>query len=275
MSTLSNKASSSGTAVITGASAGIGRTYADRLAGRGYDLLLAARRADRLEDVASALRKKHAVNVTTVVTDLGNSTKLAEFSSLIAAKSTITMLVNNVGTASLVSIDKMTLEAVEAMTALNITALVRLTFAVLAGFKTRDRGTIINIGSTLGFQGLPVSTVYSATKAYVLSFTRGLQEELEKSRIVVQLVLPSATATDLWDISGVPLAALPPKIVMTVDHMVDAALAGLDSGEKVTLPSVENASALLASFDIARAQLLSASQTGEVASRYRRSEKAA
>jgi uncharacterized protein len=269
MNTLAKNACSKGTAVITGASAGIGRMYADRLASRGYDLLLAARRADLLEKVAASIREKYAVKVTTAVVDLRNPTRLEEFATLIAADATVTLLVNNVGTATLASVDKTTMDAVEAMTALNITALVQLTLAVLPGFKARDHGTIINIGSVLGIHWLPVSTIYSATKAYVLSFTRGLQDELAGSHVVVQLVLPSATATDLWDISGVPLSALPPKIVMSVEHMVDAALAGLNLGEKVTLPSVEDAAKLLATFDAARTELLSASQTGEVASRYR------
>jgi uncharacterized protein len=269
MNTNAKNAPAKGTAVITGASAGIGRMYADRLAGRGYDLLLAARRADLLDEVAVSLRKRYGVKITTVVVDLRNPTRLEEFAALIAADATVTMLVNNVGTATMGPIDKITSDGVEAMTDLNIIALAQLTFAVLPGFKARDHGTIINIGSILGFHWLPVSTVYSATKAYVLNFTRGLQDELAGSRIVVQLVLPSATATDLWDISGVPLSALPPKIVMSVEHLVDAALVGLDLGEKVTLPSVENAAALLAALDTARKELLSASQTGEVASRYR------
>jgi short-subunit dehydrogenase len=154
------------------------------------------------------------------------------------------------------------------MTNLNITALVRLTLAVLPGFKKRDRGTVINIGSVLGFHWLPVSPLYSGTKGYVLNFTRGLQDELAVSGVVIQLVLPSATATDLWGISGVPLAALDPAIVMTVDNMVDAALAGLDLGERITLPSVEDAGNLLAAYDSARTALLSASRTGKTASRY-------
>jgi short-subunit dehydrogenase len=154
-----------------------------------------------------------------------------------------------------------------AMTDLNVTALVRLSLAALAGFKARNCGTLINIGSTLGFHSLPGSALYSATKGYVLNFTRGLQDELAATNIVVQLVLPGATATDLWDISGVPLSALDPAHVMSVDDCVDAALVGLDLGEKITMPSLED-NTLLAQYDASRLALFAASQSSRPASRY-------
>ena len=115
---------------------------------------------------------------------------------------------------------------------------------------------------------MPVSTIYSGTKGYVLNFTRGLQTEVAGTGITVQLVLPAATATDLWELSGVPLSALDPASVMKADDLVDAALAGFDLGETITLPSVENASELLSAYDNARMSLLGAAQTGRTASRY-------
>jgi short-subunit dehydrogenase len=155
------------------------------------------------------------------------------------------------------------------MNAVNMTAPVRLSAAVLPGFKARNAGTIINIGSVLGFRGLPISTIYSSTKAYVNLFTRGLQEELRGTNIRVQLVAPAATATDIWELSGVPLSNLDPATVMTVGAMVDAALVGLDRGEAVSMPSVEDAEALLANFDAGALSLLGASQHGTPAARYR------
>ena len=148
--------------------------------------------------------------------------------------------------------------------ALNILALTKLTRAALPGFKQRNEGTIINIASVLGLHTLPISSVYSGTKAFVIAFTRGLEQELEGTRVKVQAVLPAATATDLWDPSGVPLAALAPETVMTAENMVDAALVGLDLGEGVTLPSVAD-TALFQRYEAARVALFTAAQTGKVA----------
>lgn len=260
---------SRGIAVITGASAGIGKVYADRLAARGYDLLLVARRADRLEALAETLREAHGVAVETIAADLSIPDELERVAHRIETNDAVSLLVNNAGTSTLGPVSDTTLAAIDAMNTVNLTALVRLTAAALPGFKLRDAGTIINIGSVLGFKSLPISTVYSSTKAYVTFFTRGLQHELAGTNIRVQLVAPAATATDIWEISGVPLSNLDPATVMTVDTMVDAALAGLDLGEAVTLPSVENADALLAAFDDASLALLGSAQSGEPATRYR------
>ncbi len=258
-----------GTAIVTGASAGIGKVYADRLAARGYDLLLVARRADLLETLAQSLRDTHGIAVQTAAADLSVAAELEQLATEIEADEKISLLVNNAGTSTLAPVADTKLGAIEAMNAVNLTALVRLTAAVLPGFKKRDAGTIINIGSVLGFAGLPISTVYSSTKAYVNLFTRGLQKELADTNIAVQLVAPAATATDIWEISGVPLSHLDPATVMTVDAMVDAALVGLDLGEAVTLPSVEDAEALLAAFDAASMAVLGSSQSGTPASRYK------
>jgi short-subunit dehydrogenase len=255
------------TAVVTGASSGIGKVYADRLARRGYNLTLIARRENLLTEYANVLQSKYAVVVNTIAADLSQDKDIAHIESVLARDESISLLVNNAGTATLAP--SMTIEpnARRAMTDLNVTALMRLSLAALAGFRSRNRGTLINIGSTLGFHSLPVSALYSGTKGYVLSFTRGLQDEVATTNIVVQLVLPAATATDLWEISGVPLSALDPAHVMSVDDCVDAALAGLDLGEKVTMPSLEN-NTLLAQYDASRLALFAASQSGRPASRY-------
>ena len=256
-----------GTAVVTGASAGIGKIYADRLAGRGYDLLLVARRGDRLNQLADKLRSDYDVAVRTMATDLASPAALEKVAEAISSDETITMLVNNAGTSTLAPLAATGTGAATAMTDVNITALVQLTLAIIPKFKERGRGTIINIGSVLGFHTLPVSSIYSGTKGYVLNFTRGLQDELAGSGVKVQLVLPAATATDIWEISGVPLSALDQASIMTPENMVDAALAGLDQGETITLPSVEDFK-LFEEYDAARMKLLVASQTGKAASRY-------
>jgi short-subunit dehydrogenase len=139
---------------------------------------------------------------------------------------------------------------------------------VLPGFVARNEGVVINIASVLAVHALPISSVYSATKAYVLQFSRGLQGELANTGVKIQVVLPAATETAIWsEESGVPLGALNKAGVMSAPNLVDAALAGFDHGEAVTWPSV-NDGALWDTFDSARASLFGATQTGTPAARY-------
>jgi hypothetical protein len=267
MTDKANAGAKPGTAVVTGASAGLGRIYADRLAGRGYDLLLVARRGDRLETVARDLRERHGVTVTNLVADLGNAADLEKVAKAIAADEGITMLVNNAGVATLTAVQATSLADVNAMLNVNVNALTRLSIAALAGFKARNKGTIVNIGSVLGFHTLPISAIYSGTKAYVLQFTRGLQDEVAGTNVRVQLVLPAATATDIWELAGVPVSNLDASTVMVAEQCVDAALKGLDLGEAITQPSLDDLKAF-AAYDEARGALFGAGQRGKPASRY-------
>ena len=253
-------------AVVTGASSGIGAVYADRLAKRGYDLVLVARRADRLQALASKISTAHGVKVEPLVADLATEAGLATVEQLLAANSSVSILVNNAGLARLSPVTGSAVEDIASQIALNITAMARLTHAALPGFKARNEGLIINISSALALHTLPFSAVYSGTKAFALAFSRGLQQELADTAVKIQVVLPSATATEIWDESGVPLAALDPNTVMTTENMVDAALFALDQGEDITLPSVADA-ALIANFEAARGALFGATQTGKVAPR--------
>jgi short-subunit dehydrogenase len=206
---------SPGTACVTGASAGIGRAYADRLGGRGFDLILVARRREPLELAAADIRSRHGVKVSIVTADLRLESDQSRVAARLASDESMTMLVNNAGNVTLSTSLAVGDENITDMIDLNAHALERLTLSVLPAFVKRDRGTIINIASTLGLTGLPNSTTYSATKAFVVTFTRGLQLEYAGSNIAIQLVLPGATATDLWETSGVPLSALDPAMVMT------------------------------------------------------------
>ena len=259
--------SSHGVAVITGASAGLGKIYADRLAARGHDLILVARRGDLLEAVAAEVRQAHGVNVQILTADLAIPADLAKVTEILANDATITMLVNNAGVSTLAPLALTTPDQAATMVDVNIAALTALTLAVVPAFKARDRGTIVNIGSVLGFHTFPFSSVYSGTKGYVMNFTRGLQEELADTKVAVQLVMPAATATDIWELSGVPLSNLDPATVMAPADCVDAALAGLERGELFTLPSVED-QALWNAFDAARLALLGGAQSNRPASRY-------
>ena len=152
----------------------------------------------------------------------------------------ITMLINNAGTASVASLLNADVNKMDEIIALNITALTRLTYAAAPAFVARGNGTIINIGSVVGVSPEALNGVYGASKAYVLAFRHSLQNELADKGIRVQAVLPGATATDLWEIAGLPWQKLPPSIVMPVEDMVDAALVGLDQGELVTIPGLHD-----------------------------------
>jgi hypothetical protein len=254
-------------AVITGASSGIGAVYADRLASRGYDLILVARRTDRLQAVADQVKKAHGRHVDVVTADLEKEADLARVEGMLSSNPDIRVLVNNAGLGRLAPVGKAPLQDSLTQIALNITALTRLTHAVLPGLVARNEGVIINIASVMGIHALPISSVYSGSKAFVLNFSRGLQAETAETGVKVQVVLPASTATEIWDGSGVPLSALDPSTVMTTENLVDAALAGFDKGEAVTWPSVADET-LWEKFDAARSELFAASQTGKPAPRY-------
>jgi short-subunit dehydrogenase len=254
-------------AVITGASSGIGAVYADRLAKRGYDLLLVARRRDRLEALAKEIAGKHGVHVDTLQADLAKESDVAKVEEVLSTNPSVHALVNNAGTAKLVPVQQTSLEDSLTQIAVNITALTRLTHAVLPPFLKRNDGLIINISSVLSIKALTISAVYSGTKGFVSNFTRGLQDELAETGVKVQLVNPATTATEIWDVGGIPLSTLNPETIMTTENLVDAALAGLDLGEKVTWPSVADAT-LWDKYEDARSELFAATQTGKPAPRY-------
>ena len=262
----SNSRAARPVAVVTGASSGIGAIYAARLAARGHDLILVARRGDLLQALAERLHGEYKVDVDTLVADLADTTSLDRVAETLAANARIDILVNNAGTATLGPISKADSRAQDAMIDLNVRSLTRLSAALLPRFIARNRGAIINIGSVLGFHTLPTSGIYSATKAYVMAFTRGLQTETAGTKVKVQLLMPSATVTDIWEKGGVPLSAVEAR-AMSAEAMVDAALVGLDAGEDFTLPSVNDAQ-LWSDYDDARAKLFAASQTKQVAERY-------
>lgn len=254
------------TAVVTGASSGIGAVYAERLARRGYDLVLVARRADRLQALAAKLEQAHGIKAQALVADLASEAGQASVEQVLLNNAAVSVLVNNAGIARLAPVAASPLNDTLSQVALNIVALTRLAHAALPGMKARGDGVIINIASALALHSLPFSAVYSGSKAFVLAFSRGLQEELAGSGVKVQVVLPAATATEIWDLSGVPLAALASETVMRTEDMVDAALVALDKDENICWPSVADAD-LIANFEAARIALFGAAQTSQVAPR--------
>lgn len=243
-----------GTALITGASTGIGAIYADRLARRGYDLILVARNAERLNALATSLTSETGRSVETLAADLTDRNGLARIENVLRTDASITLLLNNAGVGATAPLLQSEIAKMDAMIALNVMVPTRLAYAVVPAFVARGTGTIINMSSIAAIAPELLNGVYGGSKAFVLAFSRSLHHELADKGIRVQAVLPGAVATDFWDLAGAPVATLPAGIVMSAQDMVDAALAGLDQGERVTLPSLPELADWNA-FEAARAAL--------------------
>lgn len=231
---------SKGKALVTGSSSGIGAVYADRLAKQGYDLILVARNESRLKELASRVSKETGRSITTLPADLNDKAALAKVEAVLRDDPTITMLVNNAGIGAVAPLLQANVDKMEEMIDLNVTALTRLTYAAAPAFAARGKGTIINISSTVGISSEALNGVYGATKAYVLALGHSLQHELANKGIRIQTVLPGATATEFWDIAGYPHQNMPASVVMSAEDMVDASLVGLDNGEVVTIPGLQD-----------------------------------
>jgi len=256
-----------GTALITGASSGIGALYADRLAHRGYDLILVARRRQHLDTLARRLTDETGRSVQVFQADLNDPTDLAGAEQLLRTDRTISMLVNNAGLGATAPLLEANVDRMAEMISLNVSALTRLTYAAVPGFVERGYGTVINIASVVAIAPELLNGVYGGTKAFVVAFTRSLHHELSAKGVRVQAVLPGATATDFWDVAGTPIKHLPSSIVMQADDMVDAALAGLDQGEVFTVPALTEAGDW-AAYEKAREKLLPQLSQSAPAARY-------
>ncbi|GGI18331.1 MAG: SDR family oxidoreductase [Oxalicibacterium faecigallinarum] len=230
------------TALITGASSGIGAVYADRLARQGYDLILVARNWKRLEAVAQRINTATGRKIKLVKADLSQPQESAKVEALLAAGG-IDVLVNNAGFGAVAPLVNSDIATMVEMIDINVTALTRLTYAAVPAFIKQGSGTLINIASIVAVGPEILNGVYGGTKAYVLALTQSLQHELSDKGIRVQAVLPGATATDFWDTAGLSHDNLPNEIVMRTEDMVDAALAGLAAGEVVTIPPLQDGSA--------------------------------
>lgn len=265
--------SQKGIAVVTGASSGIGAIYADRLARRGYDLILIARNKSRLDEVAMRIIGSTGRAVNVIAADLNNRADLIRIEALLAADPGITMLVNNAGVGALAPLLQSDVDAMEEMIELNVTALTRLTYAMVPAFVARGGGTIINISSAVAIAPEILNGVYGGTKAFVLAFSQSLHKELVDKQVRIQAVLPGATATNFWDAAGGSVGQLPEQMVMRSDDLVDAALAGFDQGELVTIPSLQD-SADWNAFEVARQKLVPNLSLSMLPARYRGAEAA-
>ncbi|MCP9626542.1 SDR family oxidoreductase [Rhodopseudomonas palustris] len=242
-------------AVVTGASSGIGMVYAERLAERGYNLLLVARRKERLEELRNKIRAKTNADVEILAADLGSPEGLAGVASLLGQRSDVDLLVNNAGLGALGASSQVPAEALRNLVEINVQALTSLSHAVLPGFLARNRGTIVNIASIIALIPSPTGASYSGSKAYVLNFSRSLQLELAKTNVKVQVVLPGPVRTEFFEASGLKQAPFPDEMFISAAELVDLALAALDRNELVFFPSLEDMSAWTA-FEAARIALV-------------------
>ena len=224
------------TYLVTGASDGIGAVYADRLARRGHDLILVARRADRLAALAARLHEETGVSVEVIAADLAKADDLARIEARLRDDEAIIGLINNAGIAGETSFVEADPAHLTGLIDLNILAVTRLSAAVAPRFAAQGSGAIVNITSITALMPAGFTATYPASKAYVLAFTEALQAELGPRGVRVQAVLPGITRTPIWDETA--LAGIPADMVMGVDDMVDAALAGFDAGEAITIPAL-------------------------------------
>lgn len=252
--------------LVTGASSGIGAVYAERFAQRGHDLVLVARDRQRLEAHAARLRETHGIAVDVLQADLTRPADLEAVESRLRDDSRIDTLINNAGMALIGGFVEQSAQAVDQLVSLNALAPTRLAAAIAPRLARNGAGAIVNIGSVVGFAPEFGTTIYGATKAFVLFLSQGLSVELGPRGVYVQAVLPATTRTEIWGRAGVDVNTLPE--VMDVEELVDAALVGFDRREAVTIPPLHLAGRWDA-LDGARQALLGDLRQAHAAERYR------
>jgi short-subunit dehydrogenase len=253
--------------LITGASAGIGKSYARQLAGRGYDLVLVARDTARLEALAIELGAGGA-DAEVLAADLTRSDDVAGVERRLESDACISFFLNNAGIATVHPVLETPLAVIENLISLNVTAATRLALAAGRAFVARGRGTIVNMASAVSVNPERFNGVYGGTKSFLMALTLAMNKDMAGKGVRSQVVLPGATLTEIWERAGKDPATLNPAVVMETDELVAAALAGLDQGELVTIPSLEDAQ-ILADYEAARAKLFPHLSRNHAAARYK------
>ena len=228
-------------AVVTGASAGIGRELADILAREGHDLVLVARREAELKALADELQQRHGASSTIAAIDLSQPDAADQVAAAIGADTPVDVLVNNAGFGGHGPFAQRPRGDEQRMIAVNVTALTDLTRVLLPGMVARGRGRILNVGSTAAFQPGPFMAVYYATKAYVLSFSQAIAEETRGTGVTVTCLCPGVTTTEFQQVAGVedvPLTKTP--LSMSARSVAEAAYTGMQRGRLVVIPGVHN-----------------------------------
>jgi short-subunit dehydrogenase len=222
-------------ALVTGASSGIGAVFARKLAARGYRLILVARRHDRLEAIAAELG-----GAEVIAADLAEDGGLKLVEERILAAPDLELLVNNAGFGSMGRFFEIPVDSQDRMHRLHVIATMRLTHAALLGMLKRGNGGIINVSSVAGFGQNPGSISYGATKAWMNSFTDGLDMELKTARSPVRLqaLCPGFTTTEFQDVIGMDRGRIPAALWMRAEDVVEQSLEGLDSGQLFVIPGL-------------------------------------
>ena len=226
-------------ALVTGASSGIGAGFVEALARRQWDLVLVARRRERLAEMAKRLRERREIEVEIEAADLTEPADLARVVASVEA-SVPDLLVNNAGMGSLGEFAGLDPAREMAQVQLNVAAPLRLSRAALPGMIARGHGSIINVSSLAGFQPIPFNATYGATKAFVLSFSEALHEELRGTGVHVQVLCPGFTRTEFQEQAGMDASGVPGFAWMEVDQVVEASLHGLERGELLCIPGPAN-----------------------------------
>jgi short-subunit dehydrogenase len=225
-------------ALITGGSSGIGAEFAKELAAQGYDLLLVARRRDRLEELAGTLRQSGKTRVEILAADLATDEGMAAVEQRIAAAGNLELLVNNAGFGTVGKFWYAGMESQDQMHRLHVIATMRLTHAALTGMMARGKGGIINVSSVAGFWQSPGSISYCATKCWMNSFTEGLALELMMagSPVKVQALCPGYTLSEFHDVAGMDRKLIPARMWMRAEDVVGESLRGLERGKTFVIP---------------------------------------
>lgn len=238
--------------LVTGASSGIGEAFARRLAARGDDVVLVARREDRLQALATDLAR-HGVDVEVLTADLTTEKGLASVERRLAASTKpVDLLINNAGFGSNGDFSELPLDRELEMIQLNVVALVRLTREALDVMEDRGAGTIINVSSMAGFQALPRTATYAATKAFVTSFTEALAEEARRSAVNLQALCPGFTHTEFHATAAWHAGWLPGAVWQSPEQVVEASLRAVGTGRVIVVPGVLNKMAARASWLLPR-----------------------
>ena len=260
-------------ALVTGASSGIGAAFAERLAQDGYDLIMVARRRDRLEALAGQLQASHKADIEVLVADLSQPDALHEVEKRIAGDTSLEILVNNAGFGGYMPFVELDPDKAEELINLQVLAVTRLSRAALPGMMARGRGSIINVSSRLAFSGsmgssqLPKRATYAGTKSFINTFTQLLQSELEGTGVQLQALCPGLVQTEFHEQVGIDPNRYPAAIVMKPEDVVEASLAGLKLGEVICVPALEDPG-LLAQIHESEKRFFELTRSGSVAKRY-------
>ncbi|MEU1730835.1 SDR family oxidoreductase [Streptosporangium sp. NPDC020145] len=228
------------TALVTGASSGIGAEFARQLAARGHDLVLVARSAEKLESLAGELRGAHGVRAEVVVQDLAAPDAASRVAEEVAARGmTVDLLVNNAGFGTAGRFEEIPAEREHEELMVNVVSLVGLTHAFVPGMVARGGGAVVNVGSTAGFHVAPYFATYGASKSFVLNFSLALWSEYRGRGVKVLAVTPGPVETAFFDVIGTRAAAIGARM-MTPDRVVRGALRALDRDRGYVVPGVGN-----------------------------------